>query len=249
MLDLKDTGNRVVIPTIMTPATLNCLHTPRTRRSHFNALTCKTHYLFSGQNYRMISQIWFTSVMNAKEWQQEAQTPRETDLSNMSHGHPGHGFGWLSRSTCLSDNWLFLWLSHLKHPREWDNSSCHNSAEQLHIFGKFGLPEKVISDNGPCFSSNNFRLFWDQLDIGHITSSPHYHQSNGRAERAVSTIEQILKKSASNILTSPKLWQLTMALLWVTLNHHLLSFSIIGESTPVSAWLWHQRNWSAEVSS
>ena len=33
----------------------------------------------------------------------------------------------------------------------------------------------------------------------HVTSSPCYHQSNGRAERAVATIEQILKKSASDI--------------------------------------------------
>ena len=67
------------------------------------------------------------------------------------------------------------------------------------IFRKFGLPEKIISDNGPCFRSNNFRRFCDQLDIGHVTSSPYYHQSNGRAERAVATIEQILKKSASDI--------------------------------------------------
>ena len=38
-----------------------------------------------------------------------------------------------------------------------------------------------------------------QLDIGLVTSSPYYHQSNGRAERAIATIEQILKKSASDI--------------------------------------------------
>ena len=67
------------------------------------------------------------------------------------------------------------------------------------IFRKFGLPEKIIYDNGPCFRSNDFRRFCDQLDIGHVTSSPYYHQSNGRAERAVATIEQILKKSASDI--------------------------------------------------
>ena len=67
------------------------------------------------------------------------------------------------------------------------------------IFRKFGLPEKIISDNGPCFRSNNFRRFCDQLDSRHVSSSPYYHQSNGRAERAVATIEQILKKSASDI--------------------------------------------------
>ena len=65
-------------------------------------------------------------------------------------------------------------------------------------FRKFGLPERIISDNGPCFRSDKFQRFCDQLEIGHITSSPHYHQSNGRAERAVETIEQILRKSASD---------------------------------------------------
>ena len=67
------------------------------------------------------------------------------------------------------------------------------------IFRKLGLAEKIISDNGPCFRSNHFRRFCYQLDVGHVTSSPYYHQSNGRAERAIATIEQILKKSASDI--------------------------------------------------
>ena len=66
-------------------------------------------------------------------------------------------------------------------------------------FRKFGLAEKIISDNGPCFRSDDFRRFCDQLDIGHVTSSPYHHQSNGRAERAIATIEQILKKSTTNI--------------------------------------------------
>ena len=47
------------------------------------------------------------------------------------------------------------------------------------IFRKFGLPERIISDNGPCFKSEKFRLFCDQLDIGHVTFSPYHHQSNG----------------------------------------------------------------------
>ena len=67
------------------------------------------------------------------------------------------------------------------------------------IFRKFGLPERIISDNGPCFKSETFRSFCDQLDIGHVTSSPYHHQSDGRAERAIATVEQILKKSANDI--------------------------------------------------
>ena len=81
-----------------------------------------------------------------------------------------------------------------------DNETTEATTSALNnIFRKFGLPEKIIFDNGLWFSSNDFRCFCDQIDIGHVTSSPHYHQSNGRAERAVATIKQILKKSASNI--------------------------------------------------
>ena len=65
-------------------------------------------------------------------------------------------------------------------------------------FGKFGLPEKILMDNGQCFRSNSFRQFCEQLDIGHVTSSPYHHQSNGRVGRAVQTVENILKKRKSN---------------------------------------------------
>ena len=40
------------------------------------------------------------------------------------------------------------------------------------IFRKFGLPERIISDDVPCFKSEKFRRFCDQLDTGHVTSSP-----------------------------------------------------------------------------
>ena len=66
-------------------------------------------------------------------------------------------------------------------------------------FRKFGLAETMVSDNGPCFQSEKFQDFCKQLDIRHITSSPHYHESNGRAERAIETIKQILRKSQSEI--------------------------------------------------
>ena len=43
------------------------------------------------------------------------------------------------------------------------------------IFRKFGLPERIISDNGPCFKSEKFRCFCDQLDIVYVTSSPYHY--------------------------------------------------------------------------
>ena len=39
------------------------------------------------------------------------------------------------------------------------------------IFSKFGLPERIICDNGPCYKSDAFRSFCERLDIGHNVES------------------------------------------------------------------------------
>ncbi|KAK9686648.1 Integrase core domain [Popillia japonica] len=36
-----------------------------------------------------------------------------------------------------------------------------------HIFAMFGLPKRLKSDNGPPFSSNNFKVFLDEFNIEH----------------------------------------------------------------------------------
>ena len=51
------------------------------------------------------------------------------------------------------------------------------------IFAEQGVLERLISDNGPHFSFQQFREFAKGWDFEHITSSPKYPQSNGMAER------------------------------------------------------------------
>ena len=46
------------------------------------------------------------------------------------------------------------------------------------IFSEFGKPLVFRSDNGPCYSSQEFRFFMQNWLIEHRTSSPHYPQSN-----------------------------------------------------------------------
>jgi transposase InsO family protein len=63
------------------------------------------------------------------------------------------------------------------------------------MFARHGIPEVFISDNGPQYSAHTFREFMQQYGTCHITSSPRYPQGNSEAERAVQTIENLLKKA------------------------------------------------------
>ena len=63
------------------------------------------------------------------------------------------------------------------------------------IFARHGIPEIVVTDNGPQYSSQTFTAFADAHGFTHRTSSPIYPQSNGVSERAVKTIKGLLKKS------------------------------------------------------
>ena len=62
------------------------------------------------------------------------------------------------------------------------------------IFARHGIPETVVSDNGPQYCSEMFKEFAREYGFVHVTSSPHFPQSNGEAERAVRTVKNLLKK-------------------------------------------------------
>ena len=61
------------------------------------------------------------------------------------------------------------------------------------VFARHGLPRKVVSDNGPQFSSNEFWKFMLANGIKHTRISPYHPSSNGAAERAVQTVKRALQ--------------------------------------------------------
>ena len=61
------------------------------------------------------------------------------------------------------------------------------------LFACYGVPEVLMTDNGQ-FTSTEFRAFSRAWSFEHQISSPHYPQSNGKAENAVRTVKRLFTK-------------------------------------------------------
>ena len=71
------------------------------------------------------------------------------------------------------------------------NIICHLKSQ----FARYGIPDELLSDNGPQYASSASTDFRKSYGFVHTTSSPHFPQTNGEAERAVQTIKNLLKKA------------------------------------------------------
>ena len=80
--------------------------------------------------------------------------------------------------------------------RKLDTLTTSTLVEQLkQVFAIHGVPVTLISDNGPNYASAEFHQFTQAWDFQHLTSSPHYPKSNGKAESAVKIMKSIITKA------------------------------------------------------
>uniref|UniRef100_A0A2N9G4S2 Integrase catalytic domain-containing protein n=1 Tax=Fagus sylvatica TaxID=28930 RepID=A0A2N9G4S2_FAGSY len=63
-----------------------------------------------------------------------------------------------------------------------------------HIITRFGIPHKIISDNGTPFVNKNVREVLEHYRIKHRRSTPYYPQGNGQAEATNRMLLRILSK-------------------------------------------------------
>nr|XP_031844104.1 uncharacterized protein K02A2.6-like [Nomia melanderi] len=74
------------------------------------------------------------------------------------------------------------------------------------VFARYGLPQQIISDNGPQFTSDAFKTFLRKLGITHIRSAVKHPASNGAAENLVKTFKRRLKIMLKNGRTAQVLY-------------------------------------------
>lgn len=75
-------------------------------------------------------------------------------------------------------------------------------------FATHKLPEVILSDNGPAFTSCEFQQFVQAngMIMRHMTSAPYHPASNGLAERAVQTLKEgIVSESEGNTMVKVQL--------------------------------------------
>ena len=70
----------------------------------------------------------------------------------------------------------------------------HVASQMKLVFSKYGSPETIISDNGPCYSAEAFTKLMKDYSVNHITSSPAYPQFNGLVEKYVQIMKNLFYK-------------------------------------------------------
>jgi len=66
------------------------------------------------------------------------------------------------------------------------------------VFIASGAADVLYTDNGPQFTAQAFQDFLQRWGVRHVTSSPHYPQSNGKAEAAVKSVKKLVRNSWNN---------------------------------------------------
>ena len=92
------------------------------------------------------------------------------------------------------------------------STSTDRTIEELRtMFSRNGIPEQLVSDNGPQFTAVEFTTFTRINGIKHIKSAPYHPATNGLAERFVQTFKQGMRASNSNKFSSNKLANFLLA--------------------------------------
>ena len=81
----------------------------------------------------------------------------------------------------------------------------------------YGLPEQVVSDNGPQFSSSEFSNFIRSNGVKHIRSAPYHPSSNGAVERFIQAfIKKAIRAGGQE----------------ATFHQRLMNFLLVYQTTP-----------------
>ena len=188
--------SRIVIPLSLRQATLEKVH-----HGHQGILRCRMHVSTS---------VWWPGV--SKEMEnfikscpvcQKTTTPNKEPL--IITPLPSHPWECIATDLFELKNSTYLltvdynYYSRFVEAQKLNSTTSSGVITHLKsIFARFGIPAKMVSDNGLQFSSQEMKEFSETYGFRHITTSPHYPQANGLAERTVKTVKSLLENSSDS---------------------------------------------------
>ena len=185
-------GDRIFIPTSLRAKVLGMVH-----REHLGVQRCKSVAR---------SVMWWPGMTTDIEKFVAACHPCKTfarkkpDVGFIPWPPTKHPFERVHLDHFFHENETFLvivddfsgWVDVQKNP----STSTKCVVKSLKSFcAIFGLVKELVSDNGSCFSSEEFGNFCKANGIKHIKTPPYNPKSNGKAERHVGLVKENLKKS------------------------------------------------------
>ena len=189
--DLLLHGTRVVVPESLQYEILMKIH-----HGHQGIQRCRL---------RVSSSVWWPGVSKQVEsfvrrcstCMKNTPPPVEPMLQSALPSHPWEKVG--ADLFQLKDSTYLVVVDYYSRYMEIQKLTSTTSAGVISalkgIFSRHGIPVEFMSDNGPQFASQEMKEFAERYCFTLITSSPHYPQSNGLAERTVKTVKKLISNT------------------------------------------------------
>ena len=170
-------GTRIVVPSSMQRETLTKLH-----EGHQGIERCRQRVRISVWWPGVSKEMKF--VRNSPHCTKESSPRKEPLLSTSLPEYPWQKLG-TDLFTLDGTTYIVVTDYFSRYPEVIKLTSTTSSAVisvLKSLFSRHGIPQDVMSDNGPQYPSQEFTTFAKTYGFKHTTSSPHFPQSNGHAE-------------------------------------------------------------------
>ena len=185
-------GQTVIIPTSMRREMLEAIH-----YSHLGIASClrraRDVLFWPGMSAQVKDFISKCSTCNEYSYKQ----PKEPLLN---HSIPTRPWSKLAIDLFVYNNVNYVILVDY-FSDFWEVAKLNDTTSSSVIefckqqFSRHGIPDILVSDNGPQLISSEFVEFSKAWQFNHVKTSPYHSQSNGKAESAVKIAKGIIKKS------------------------------------------------------
>ena len=190
-------GDRLVIP-----AALRKPLTAKLHQAHMGIQStlrrARTSVWWPGMNVQLKQFIASCEVCNTFQTKNQKETLLSHEIPNRPWSKVASDiFEWNKEHYLVLVDYYSDWI-------EFDLMKNQTAAEIIDLmqkqFARWGIPDEIVTDSGTNYDSAEFSQFCQRKKIKHTKSSPHHHQSNGKAESAVKIAKSLLRKSQASAL-------------------------------------------------